>query len=134
MIIVKPYQISTSIKGDLSVVNSNDVPFKVKRVFWINNVPKGTWRGGHAHKICHQMLLGMSGNITVSGGDGTYCMDGGVGLYVPPLNWIDICFRSANGSLLVLASHDYDESDYIRDYAEYLSFPNPVQQSQAGNH
>lgn len=127
MITPCPYQMHTSKAGDLAVVHFKALPFKVKRAFWINEVPKGAWRGGHAHKQCHQMLYAVSGLITVTGNDGTHFIENTTGLHIPPMTWVDICFRSSGGCLLVLASHDYDESDYIRSYEDYLALLNPVQ-------
>lgn len=129
MITPTTYKTIWSNKGDLSVVEKPNIPFAVKRIFWINNVPKGTWRAGHAHKECHQLLLAQAGRITVTTDGGTFFLEHQTGFHVSPMTWIDICFRSANASLLVLASHAYDESDYIRSYEEYVKLLSPIQQS-----
>lgn len=108
-----PIDIHKDRKGELAVLE--DIPFKVKRVFCVYNVPLSEPRGGHAHKKCHQLLVAVCGAVLVRMGDGKSfvldCPD--TGLYVPPLNIINISFLIDNTTLLVLASEKYDPDDYI---------------------
>lgn len=106
-------------RGNISVVE--ELPFKIKRVFSIYNVPTSEMRGGHAHKKCHQFLIAMCGAVLVRMGDGREflldCPD--TGLYVPPMNIINLMFITQETTLLVLASEKYSKDDYI-----YGSEPN----------
>ena len=113
-------------RGTLTVVNiPADVPFTPKRFFTVYGVPSGEVRGEHAHKECHQFLICVSGSCSVVLDDGsTQCevsLDSPqVGLYVPPMIWGTQCQHSRDAVLLVLASHEYDEADYFRNYAKFL--------------
>lgn len=100
-------------RGDLSVIE--ELPFKVKRVFFIYNVPLSEPRGGHAHKKCHQFFVAVCGAALVRLGDGkSYVLDcPDIGLYVPPMNIVNINILNDNTTLLVLASEKYDKNDYI---------------------
>lgn len=112
-----------------AVHNSIDVPFDVKRVFYIYDIPAGEDRGAHAHKDCHQFLIAASGSFEVFVNDGTHCKtlflnQPFMGLHIPPGIWAQEQNFSSGSICLVLASHLYDESDYIRDYDEYLRYRN----------
>lgn len=117
--------------GHITVVhNSIDVPFDVKRVFYIYDIPAGEDRGAHAHKDCHQFLIAASGSFEVFVNDGThgktlFLNQPFMGLHIPPGIWAQEQNFSSGSICLVLASHLYDESDYIRDYDEYLKYRNP---------
>lgn len=106
-------------RGNLSVIE--ELPFKIKRVFSIYNVPTSEMRGGHAHKKCHQFLIAMCGVVIIKTGDGKEfvldCPD--IGLYVPPMNIINLMFITEETTLLVLASEKYNKDDYM-----YGSDPN----------
>jgi hypothetical protein len=96
----------------------------VKRVFVLYNIQPGSTRGGHAHRLQHQLLLMPAGSCTASTEEKTgrskYVLSSPrEGLYVPPLVWIDLCDFSTDAVCLVLASDIYDEGDYIRDYNEF---------------
>jgi dTDP-4-dehydrorhamnose 3,5-epimerase-like enzyme len=98
-------------RGSLGFAQQWDhVPFPVKRVFYIFDVPKGAERGGHAHKRQHQMLISVSGKWTVNG---THLNDRKWGLYLPPRTFVDMKAESENAILFVLASGIYDAQDYI---------------------
>ncbi len=113
-----------------AVHNSIDVPFDVKRVFYIYDIPAGEDRGAHAHKDCHQFLIAASGSFEVFVNDGIhgktlFLNQPFMGLHIPPGIWAQEQNFSSGSICLVLASHLYDESDYIRDYDEYLKYRNP---------
>lgn len=117
-------------KGNLSVVgNGIDVPFDVNRVYYLYDVPGGESRGGHAHKALRQLIVAASGSFSVTLDDGTNkqtfvlnrpCQ----GLYVVPGIWRTLDDFSSGAVCLVLASETYDETDYIRDYKDFLKNKN----------
>lgn len=103
------------------------VPFSVERVYFIYDVPAGSERGSHAHKNLEQFMVAASGSFTVELDSGTskeaFVLDSpSVGLYVPPGMWRDLKDFAPNSICLVLASTKYEESDYLRDYEEFLSW------------
>lgn len=113
--------------GSLSPVeNLKEIPFEIKRVFYLYDIPGGENRGGHAHRECHQLLIAASGAFDVKIDDGETSqivrMDRPYrGIYVPPGTWAGELNFSSGSICLVLASHPYDEADYIRDYGQFLS-------------
>lgn len=113
-------------KGNLTVVgNGIDVPFDVKRVFYLYDIPGGESRGAHAHRMCHQFLVAVSGSFEVVLDDGsnkrTVVLNRPFyGLHIPPGIWAAEQGFSSGSVCLVLASEIYDEADYIRDYEEFL--------------
>ena len=115
-------------EGNLTFVyNDVHVPFDVKRVFYSYDIPGGESRGAHAHKHCHQFLIAASGSFEVVLDDGvnrrTVLLNRPFwGLHVPPGIWASEQGFSSGSICLVLASHGYDESDYIRDYDAYLDY------------
>lgn len=115
-------------KGDLSVVsNSLTVPFDVKRVYYLYDVPGGAERGSHAHKELKQLIVAASGSFTVTLDDGnakrSFVLNRPYqGLLVVPGIWRDLDDFSSGSVCLVLASEKYDAEDYIRDYEEFLRF------------
>jgi len=117
-------------KGNLtSIENTVEIPFDVKRVFYLYDIPGGESRGGHAHKECHQFLVAASGAFEVLLNDGrtqrTISLNRpNVGLHIPPGIWASEINFSSGAICLVLASHTYNEEDYIRDYNEYLKYIN----------
>jgi hypothetical protein len=118
----------TAYAGSItSLNNSVDVQFDVKRVFYIYDIPSGESRGAHAHRICHQLLIAASGSFKVSVFDGVesfeFILDRpDIGLHIPPGIWASEFDFSGGGICLVLASHEYDEGDYIRDYNSFLNY------------
>lgn len=114
--------------GNITVVNNNDnIPFEVKRVFYIYDIPGGEDRGAHAHKDCHQFLIAVSGSFEVEMDDGTNKRTITLnrpyyGLHIPPGIWAAEKGFSSGAVCLVLASHKYDEKDYIRDYRNFLEY------------
>lgn len=115
-------------KGNLSVVENGDtVPFNVKRVYYLYDVPGGESRGAHAHKNLKQLLIAASGSFTVTLDDGNVKRSVTLnrpyqGLLIVPGIWRDIDDFSSGSVCLVLASEKYDSEDYIRDYEEFLKF------------
>ena len=110
-----------------SLENSKDIPFDVKRIFYLYDIPGGENRGGHAHKGCHQILVAASGAFDVKVSDGKnekiYRLDRPYyGLHVPPGVWAEELNFSSGSICLVLTSHEFDESDYWRSYDKYLEF------------
>lgn len=101
-------------RGSLVVAEANrDVPFSIRRVFWVYGVPDGTRRGGHAHKACQQVLVCVAGACRVVANGEDYALDEpGKALYVPPGVCLDLEDWRPGTVLLVLCSHYYDEEDY----------------------
>jgi acetyltransferase-like isoleucine patch superfamily enzyme len=121
---------TSDMRGDLLVAElQKHIPFEVKRLFFVMNVPSHHVRGEHAHKQCHQLLVCIQGEVTVIADNGTTRQEWvlnrpDLGLHLHPLTW-GIQYRySKNAVLAVFASHSYDPGDYIRDYEEYLKFLN----------
>lgn len=114
--------------GSLTPIeNSKEIPFDVERIFYLYDIPGGETRGGHAHKECHQMLVAASGAFDVRVSDGKdekiYRLDRPYfGLHIPPGVWAEELGFSSGSICLVLTSHVFDESDYWRDYDEFLKF------------
>ena len=111
------------------VSNSQEVPFDVKRVFYIYDIPGGEDRGAHAHKECHQFLIAASGSFEIEVNDGktkrTVMLNRPYyGLHIPPGIWASEKSFSSGAICLVLASHAYDEADYIREYDNFINFKN----------
>jgi hypothetical protein len=113
-------------RGNITAVNNCvEIPFDIKRVFYLYDIPGGESRGAHAHKECHQFLVAASGAFEVLMDDGNTKRQvmlnrPYIGLYIPPRIWASEINFSSGAICLVLASHPYDESDYIRDYSEYI--------------
>ncbi|WP_294608943.1 FdtA/QdtA family cupin domain-containing protein [uncultured Bacteroides sp.] len=114
--------------GNISVVENNlTVPFEVKRTYYLYDVPGGENRGGHAHKDLSQLIIAASGSFTVTLDDGnvkrTFMLNRPYqGLYVVPGIWRTLDDFSSGAVCLVLASHVYDENDYIRDYNDFIEY------------
>lgn len=117
-------------RGNLTVVQSGDtVPFDIRRVFYIYDIPGGEARGAHAHKACHQFLVAASGSFEVVLDDGSekrtvFLNRPFMGLHIPPGIWAAEQEFSSGAICLVLTSEAYDEADYIRDYDSYLAWLN----------
>jgi hypothetical protein len=112
--------------GNISPIQGSvDIPFEIKRVFYLYDIPGGEDRGAHAHKKCHQFLIAGSGSFNVLVDDGnnktSYSLNRPYyGLYIPPGIWAAEIGFSSGSTCIVLTSHKYDENDYIRNYDEYL--------------
>jgi hypothetical protein len=106
------------------VYGSEHVPFEIARVFYLYDIPGGADRGAHAHHRCHQVLVSAMGSFDVLLDDGQAKRTVSLNrpyyaLHIPPGVWAQELNFSAGGICLVLASHPYDESDYIRSYDEF---------------
>lgn len=117
-------------KGNLSIVeNGSTLPFDVKRVYYLYDVPGGESRGSHAHIDLEQLIVAASGSFTVTLDDGHnkrsfFLNRPYIGLYVKPGLWRDLDDFSSGAVCMVLASEVYNAGDYIRDYEEFLRFRN----------
>lgn len=113
-------------RGNLSFVEQeNHVPFKIRRTYWLYDVPGGECRGGHAYKENQEFIVALSGSFDVVLDDGrtknVYTLNRSYyGLYVPKGLWREMENFSTNALAMVLSSTDYDADDYIRDYDEFL--------------
>lgn len=117
----------TDPRGNLTFIEGGvHVPFEIKRVFYLYDVPTAADRGAHAHKELHQFLVCLSGSFDVAMDDGEnkkvlHLNRPWLGLHVPPMTWASEINFDAGSVCLVLASALYDESDYIRDYDEFIA-------------
>ncbi len=127
---VRLYEMPCSIdteRGHLTVGEApSGLPFLPQRYFLTFGVPAGQTRGNHAHKHCSQFLLCSHGECSLLVDDGSNQEEiqldrPTLGVFIPPLTWCTLKWRSADSVLLVLASFPYEESDYIRDYTKFLS-------------
>lgn len=113
-------------EGNLTVVqNGTHFPFDIKRIFYLYDISGGESRGAHSHQECHQFLVAASGSFEVLLDDGKFKRQvflnrPDIGLHIPPGIWASEINFSSGAICLVLASHTYDENDYIRDYEQYL--------------
>lgn len=124
-IIIKLPKISDP-RGNLSFAeNQTQLPFEIKRTYWIYDVPGGTERGGHAYRENTEFIIALSGSFDVLLDDGhnveRYSLNRSYyGLLVPKMIWRTMENFSTNSLALILSSTEYSESDYIRDYKEFL--------------
>ncbi|VVC76478.1 TDP-4-oxo-6-deoxy-alpha-D-glucose-3, 4-oxoisomerase [Aquicella siphonis] len=113
-------------RGSLTPIEAGkDIPFSIKRAYYLYDVPSGAARAGHAHKALEQIVLAISGSFDVVVKDGNesyrYHLNRPyIGLYLPNMVWREVDNFSAGAVCFVLASQHYDESDYYRDYESYL--------------
>jgi len=120
-----------SNSGSITVFeNQKNLPFQVKRIFYLYDIPAGEDRGAHAHHQCHQLLVAASGSFEVQLDDGANKKIVSLnrpfyGLHIPPGMWAHELNFSAGAICLVLTSHVFDAGDYIRDYNEYLIYRRP---------
>lgn len=114
-------------RGDLTFVEGgNHVPFDIRRVYYLYNVPVDSERGGHAHRDLEQVVFALSGSFRIKIDDGNskseYVLrDPKRGLYINKLIWREMDNFSQGAVCMVLASHPYDEADYYRNYSEFLA-------------
>jgi len=112
--------------GNITAIENNiEIPFNINRIFYLYDIPGGESRGAHAHKECHQFLIATSGSFQVQLDDGkvkkTVMLNQPYrGLHIPPGIWASEVNFSSGAICLVMASHAYDESDYIRVYNNFL--------------
>ena len=113
-------------RGDLTFIEGGrHLPFEIKRVYYLYNVPVDAERGGHAHKELEQVVFALSGSFRVTTDDGTmrtehFLRDPSKGLFISRLIWREMDLFSQGAVCMVLASQPYEETDYYRDYADFL--------------
>jgi len=123
-------------RGNLSIIEGEKhIPFKIKRTYWIYDVPGGEIRGGHAFKKQQELIVALSGSFDVVVGDGkvekTFSLNRSYyGLFLPAGLWRQMQNFSTNSLALVLSSTHYFEDDYIRDYDEFLNFRRQYEKKQ----
>ena len=114
-------------RGNLTFIEeTRHIPFEIKRVYYLYDVPGGSDRGSHAHKNLHQFIVAMSGSFDVVLDDGRqqqrfHMNRSHYGLYVCPLMWRFLDNFSSGAVCMVLASEHYNAADYIRDYDQFLA-------------
>jgi hypothetical protein len=119
-------------RGNLSYFeNGSCIPFDIKRVYWIYDVPGGEYRGSHAFKESQEFIIALSGSFDVVLHDGIkedkYSLNRSYnGLYVPNLIWRRLENFSTNSLALIVSSTGYEENDYIRDFTEFKSLVNEI--------
>ncbi len=112
--------------GNLTFLEAGrHIPFEIRRVYYLYDVPEGKTRGGHAHRALEQFIIAVAGSFTLVLDDGrkrerfrlnrAYC-----GIYIPSMMWQEMEDFSPGSVCLVLASEPYDETDYCRDYSEFM--------------
>jgi len=113
-------------RGNLTFIEGGrHIPFEIKRVYYLYDVPGGAERGGHAHKNLHQLIIAMSGSFDVILNDGTqqkrfHLNRSYSGMYICPMIWRELDNFSSGSVCMVLASNLYDEADYYRNYQEFV--------------
>lgn len=117
----------TDHRGNLTFIESGrHIPFDIKRTYYLYDVPGGAARAAHGHRNLHQLMISMSGSFDVTLDDGhgkkVFQLNRSYyGLYIPPMMWRDLDNFSSGAVCMVLASDYYDESDYFRNYNEFLA-------------
>lgn len=113
-------------RGNLTFVEGgNHIPFDIKRVYYLYDVPGGSDRGAHAHRNLHQFMVAMSGSFDLTLSDGheekTFHLNRSYfGIYICPMMWRYLDNFSSGAVCMVMASAPYDESDYIRDHDQFI--------------
>lgn len=121
----------TDQRGNLTFVEGGrHVPFEIKRIYYLYDVPGGAERGGHAHKALQELIIAMSGSFDVVLDDGAqkkrvHLNRPYYGLYVPTMLWRELDNFSSGAVCMVLASNLYDEQDYYRNYRDFLDAARP---------
>lgn len=116
----------TDPRGNLAVIEKDTIPFDMQRVYYLYDVPSSSHRGGHAHKELHQLLVALSGSFDVVLNDGKEkkvitLNKPDKGLLIPTMIWRELENFSSGAVCMVVASHEFDEEDYIRDYDQFAA-------------
>lgn len=116
-------------RGNLTFMQNQDqIPFIIKRVFWIYDVPGGEYRGGHANKSQEELIIALSGSFDIvvkdkQGNELKFCLNRSYfGLYLPADTWRHMENFSTNSVSMHICSTDFEEQDYIRDYEIFKTF------------
>ncbi len=114
----------TDPRGHLAVIEKDTIPFKIQRVYYLFDVPSDAYRGGHAHKQQQTLLIALSGSFEVTLDDGInqtkiVLNKPTKGLYIPTGIWREIDNFSSGSVCLALASTEFNEEEYIRDYEQF---------------
>ncbi|GAK89664.1 hypothetical protein JCM19297_1492 [Nonlabens ulvanivorans] len=114
----------TDPRGNLAVIEGDTIPFKMERVYYLYDVPSSSQRGGHAHKELRQLIVALSGSFDVVLDDGkeqkTITLNKpDKGLLIPTMVWRELENFSSGSVCMVVASMDFSEDDYIRDYNDF---------------
>lgn len=115
------------VRGNLAIIEKDTVPFEIKRVYYLYDVPSDAHRGGHAHKDLKQVLIALSGSFDVLLKDGVTAQTVTLnkpdkGLLIHNNIWREMENFSSGAVCLVIASNEFEESDYIREYDEFLTY------------
>lgn len=113
--------------GNITIIENNlDIPFEVRRIYYLYDIPSNETRGGHAHKELYQLVIGASGSFNINLNDGVndktiFLNRPDFGLLIVPGIWRDLSNFSSGSVCLVFASEIYSENDYIRDFDEFIT-------------
>ena len=113
-------------RGNLTFIEGkNHIPFDIRRIYYLYDVPGGSERGGHAHLALHQFVIAIAGSFDIVLDDGfekkrVSLNRSYMGIYLPPMIWRNLENFSSGSVCMVLASEVYVESDYLRDYGEFI--------------
>lgn len=115
----------TDPRGNLAVIEKSTLPFEMKRLYYLFDVPSTSHRGGHAHKECVELLIAISGSFTVILDDGKDKKEVTLnkpdkGLLIPTMIWRELSDFSSGAMCLVVASQEFNEADYIREYDDFI--------------
>jgi len=130
----------TDPRGNLTFVEGGQhLPFAIRRVYYLYDVPVGAERGGHAMRTCHKVMIALAGSFIVTLDDGQERREVRLsrpeqGLLIPPMIWREMNDFSSAAVCLVLASDYYEAADYYRDYPEYLAAVNRGVQQATTRH
>ncbi|WP_228852269.1 sugar 3,4-ketoisomerase [Aegicerativicinus sediminis] len=116
-----------SERGKLAVIEKNIIPFEIKRVYYLYDVPHDSYRGGHAHKEQKSLVIALSGSFDILVDDSAFkktitLNKPNQGLFIPTGVWREILNFSSGAVCLVLASNEFNEDEYIREYDDFLLF------------
>ena len=126
-VVIKSIPNVHDLRGKLAVIEKDIIPFKMKRVYYLYDVPSDAYRGGHAHREQESIMIALSGSFEVLIKDGVkekkvMLNKPDKGLYIPTGIWREIDNFSSGAICLVLASTEFQEEDYIRDFEEFKDY------------
>ena len=126
-VVIKSIPNVHDLRGKLAVIEKDIIPFKIKRVYYLYDVPSDAYRGGHAHREQESIMIALSGSFEVLIKDGVkekkvMLNKPDKGLYIPTGIWREIDNFSSGAICLVLASTEFQEEDYIRDFEEFKDY------------